>query len=86
MAYCNPSTSRVTLGSGEPSLLLNTLDTLQTVKSKEFYVQENNTLMSHSTFRGQMPDETYLGTEGNVLTELARGAPGSQPGTGLQRL
>ena len=53
-------------------LFLNTLDTLQTVeKLVAFYVQEHNTRLPHSAFRGQTPDEMYLGTGGNVPTELA---------------
>lgn len=52
-------------------LFLNTLDTVRSVeKLVAFYVQELNTRLPHSAFRGQTPDEMYFGTGGNVPTEL----------------
>ena len=39
-------------------LFLNTLDTVRSVeKLVAFYVQEHNTRLPHSAFRGQTPDE-----------------------------
>ena len=52
-------------------LFLNTLDTVRSVeKLVAFYVQEHNTRLPHSAFRGQTPDEMYFNTGGNVPTEL----------------
>ena len=35
-----------------------------------FYVDEHNTRLPHSAFRGQTPDEMYFGTGGHVPGEL----------------
>jgi putative transposase len=52
-------------------LFLNTLDTLRSVeKLVAFYVQEHNTRLPHSAFRGQTPDEMYFGTGDKVPAEL----------------
>jgi hypothetical protein len=52
-------------------LYLNTLDTVRTVeKLVAFYVQQHNSRLPHSAFRGQTPDEMYFGTGGNVPDEL----------------
>ncbi len=52
-------------------LYLNTLDTFRTVeKLVAFYVQEHNTRLPHSAFRGQTPDEMYFSTGNNVPDEL----------------
>ena len=36
-----------------------------------FYVHEHNAVLPHSAFRGQTPDEMYLGTGDAVPDELA---------------
>ena len=52
-------------------LFLTTLDTVRSVeKLVAFYVQEHNTRLPHSAFRGQTRDEMYFGTGGSVPTEL----------------
>lgn len=52
-------------------LYLNTLDAVGTVeKLVAFYVQEHNTRLPHSAFRGQTPDEMYFSTGTNVPDEL----------------
>ena len=52
-------------------LFLNTLDSVRTVeKLVLFYVQEHNSRLPHSAFRGQTPDEVYFGTGGKVPGEL----------------
>jgi len=54
-------------------LFLNPLDTISTVrKLVEFYVNEHNSVMPHSAFRGQTPDEMYFGTEVDAVGELIR--------------
>ena len=48
-------------------LYLNTQETVSTVeKLVGFYVQEHNTRLPHSAFRGQTPDEMYFGN-GNAI-------------------
>jgi hypothetical protein len=43
-------------------LFLHSLDSLTTVRRLiAFYVQEHNTVLPHSAFRGQTPDEMYFG-------------------------
>lgn len=52
-------------------LFLNTLDAVDTVeKLVAFYVQEHNTRLPHSAFRGQTPDEMYFETGTNVPSQL----------------
>ncbi len=52
-------------------LYLNTLDTVATVKKLvAFYVDEHNTRLPHSAFRGQTPDEMYFGTGKHVPNQL----------------
>ena len=52
-------------------LYLNTLDTLASIRRLvSFYIEEHNTRLPHSAFRGQTPDEMYLGTGGHVPQEL----------------
>jgi hypothetical protein len=52
-------------------LYLNTLDTVATLeKLVGFYVDEHNTRLPHSAFRGQTPDEMYFGTAAHVPGEL----------------
>ena len=52
-------------------LYLNTLDTVRTVeKLVAFYVDEHNTKLPHSAFRGQTPDEMYFGTGDHVPDKL----------------
>lgn len=52
-------------------LFLNKLDTVRNVeKLVAFYVQEHNSRLPHSTFRGQTPDEMYFGTGDKVPAEL----------------
>ena len=53
-------------------LYLNTLDTVSTLeKLIAFYVDEHNTRLPHSAFRGQTPDEMYFGTSNDIPHELA---------------
>ena len=52
-------------------LYLNTLDTVTTVrKLVEFYVDQHNTHLPHSAFRGQTPDEMYFGTGSDIPKQL----------------
>jgi putative transposase len=61
-------------------LFLHSLDTVTTVRRLvEFYVQEHNTVLPHSAFRGQTPDEMYFGTGDAVPADLtARAAAARQ--------
>ena len=53
-------------------LYLHTLDTVEGVtRLIAFYVTQHNTVMPHTAFRGQTPDEIYFGTGDHVPTELA---------------
>ena len=53
-------------------LYLNQLDTLAAVERHVgFYVQQHNSVMPHSAFRGQTPDEMYFGTGARVPDDLA---------------
>ena len=55
-------------------LYLNTLDTLSRLeKLIAFYVDEHNTRLPHSAFRGQTPDEMYFGTGKHIFQELETG-------------
>ena len=52
-------------------LYLNTLDTVTTVRKLiGFYVDQHNTHLPHSAFRGQTPDEMYFGTGMCIPEEL----------------
>jgi transposase InsO family protein len=52
-------------------LFLNTLDTVSAVeKLVSFYVDEHNTRLPHSAFRGQTPDEMYFGTGDHIPDDL----------------
>ncbi|MEE9179716.1 MAG: DDE-type integrase/transposase/recombinase [Vicinamibacteria bacterium] len=52
-------------------LYLNSLDSVPTVeKLVSFYIDEHNTRLPHSAFRGQTPDEMYFGTGDHVPVEL----------------
>jgi hypothetical protein len=52
-------------------LFLNSLDTVSKLdKLVAFYVDEHNTRLPHSAFRGQTPDEMYFGTGDQVPTGL----------------
>ncbi len=53
-------------------LYLHHLDTIATVRRlTAFYVHEHNTVMPHSAFEGQTPDEMYFGRGAGVPEELA---------------
>ncbi len=53
-------------------LFLNPLDSVTKVRRLvEFYVEEHNSRLPHSTFRGQTPDEMYLGEGGEIPARLA---------------
>ncbi|MCH8044070.1 MAG: transposase [Planctomycetes bacterium] len=55
-------------------LYLNTLETLGRLeKLIAFYVDEHNTRLPHSAFRGQTPDEMYFGTGKHTAQELETG-------------
>ncbi len=52
-------------------LYLNRLDTVSRLeKLVAFYVEEHNTRLPHSAFRGQTPDEMYFGTGDRIPDEL----------------
>ena len=52
-------------------LFLNTLDTVSAVERLvSFYVEEHNTRLPHSAFRGQTPDEMYFGTGDHIPDDL----------------
>jgi len=52
-------------------LYLNTLDTVSRLeKLVAFYVDEHNTRLPHSAFRGQTPNEMYFGTGAHIPAEL----------------
>lgn len=52
-------------------LYLNNLDTVSSLERLvSFYVEEHNTRLPHSAFRGETPDEMYFGTGGHVPHEL----------------
>jgi transposase InsO family protein len=53
-------------------LYLNALDSVSALRRLvSFYVEEHNTRLPHSAFRGETPDEMYFGTGGHVPHELA---------------
>jgi len=53
-------------------LYLHHLDTIATVRRlTAFYVHEHNTVMPHSAFDGQTPDEMYFGRGEHLPDELA---------------
>jgi putative transposase len=53
-------------------LYLNQLDSLATIRNLvAFYVEQHNSVMPHSAFRGQTPDEVYFGTADALLDDLA---------------
>jgi putative transposase len=52
-------------------LFLHALDSVATVRRLvAFYVDEHNRVLPHSAFRGQTPDEMYLGTGEAIPAEL----------------
>jgi len=52
-------------------LFLHSLDSVTTVRRLvAFYVDEHNRVLPHSAFRGQTPDEMYLGTGATVPADL----------------
>jgi len=52
-------------------LFLNTLDTVKSVeKLVRFYVQEHNSRLPHSAFRGQTPDEMYFKRGDSIPAKL----------------
>ena len=52
-------------------LYLNSLDSESTVtKLVSFYVEQNNSQLPHSAFKGQTPDEVYFGTGSDVTEKL----------------
>ena len=52
-------------------LYLNNLDTVATVrKLVAFYIEQHNTHLPHSAFRGQTPDEMYFGTGADIPKKL----------------
>ena len=53
-------------------LFLNSLDNVAALeKLVGFHVEQHNSMMPHSAFRGQTPNEIYFGTGGSVADELA---------------
>jgi len=60
-------------------LYLNTLDTVTTVrKLVAFYIEQHNTHLPHSSFRGQTPDEMYSGTGSHIPKELEASRSGAR--------
>ena len=54
-------------------LYLNTLDTVATVRRLiSFYVEEHNTRLPHSAFKGQTPDEMYSGNGSHIPKDLEK--------------
>ncbi len=52
-------------------LYLHTLDSVRSIEPLvAFYVREHNSTLPHSAFRGQTPDEMYLGTGAQVPNDL----------------
>ena len=52
-------------------LFLNTLDTAASVgKLVAFYVEQHNSHLPHSAFKGQTPDEMYFGTGDGIPKKL----------------
>ena len=52
-------------------LYLNELNSAQTIeKLVAFYVDQHNSHLPHSAFRGQTPDEMYFGTGGEIPKQL----------------
>ena len=52
-------------------LFLNTLDTAGSVrKLVAFYVDQHNSHLPHSAFKGQTPDEMYFGTGDDIPKKL----------------
>ena len=52
-------------------LFLNTLDTVASVRKLiAFYVEQHNTHLPHSAFKGQTPDEMFFGTGDGVPVKL----------------
>ncbi len=55
-------------------LFLNDLDSLAAVRRlTKFYVEEYNSSLPHSAFRGQTPDEMYFGAGEHVELRIAAG-------------
>ncbi|MDP6636390.1 MAG: integrase core domain-containing protein [Phycisphaerae bacterium] len=55
-------------------LFLNDLDSLAAVQRlTEFYVEEYNSSLPHSAFKGQTPDEMYFGTGEEITEQIAAG-------------
>ena len=53
-------------------LFLNTLDTFAALERLvAFYVEQHNTVMPHSAFHGQTPDEVYFATGAEIPSKLA---------------
>ncbi len=51
---------------------LSSLDTVERGRALvELFVEEHNTKMPHSAFRGQTPDEMYFSTAATLPEELA---------------
>ncbi len=60
-------------------LFLHQLDSAAKVRTLvAFYVEEHNAKLPHSAFRGQTPDEMYLGTGEDVPGRLAVGKAGAR--------
>src|SRR5262245_52062497 len=62
-------------------LFLHSLDSVTTVQRLvEFYVQEHNRVLPHSAFRGQTPDEMYVGTGDAIPADLTVRAAAARRG------
>ena len=68
MTDCHHTTIPRLITPGVMSRELGTVSTLETLVT--FYVDEHNTQLPHSAFRGQTPDEMYFGTGNDIPAEL----------------
>jgi hypothetical protein len=60
-------------------LFLHSLDSVTTVRRLvAFYVYEHNSVLPHSAFRGQTPDEMYFGRGDAVPADLVARAPAAR--------
>ena len=54
---------------------LHSIDSSDTLKTlTDFYVKEHNTVLPHSAFQGQTPDEMYFGTGEHIPDQLQEAA------------
>ena len=54
---------------GDPPISLDNIATLR--RLVDFYVEQHNSVLPHSAFRGQTPDEMYFQTGDDIPEQLA---------------